>query len=86
MKRERVDNVRHEWFYRAGLVHISIFCRSAVPQGTRVLSDGLKLDVTIAHGFGTKETVKHFDLYADIVPAESAVNFGIFTKFSQLRC
>ena len=54
-------------------MHLSIFSRSTVPQGTRVESDGLTLDVVIAHGFGLKETVRHFDLYAEILPAESLV-------------
>uniref|UniRef100_A0A914MV64 CS domain-containing protein n=1 Tax=Meloidogyne incognita TaxID=6306 RepID=A0A914MV64_MELIC len=72
--RQRVDeNIRHDWFYRGGHVHLSIFSRSTVPQGTRVESDGLTLDVVIAHGFGLKETVRHFDLYAEILPAESLV-------------
>ena len=70
----RVDEgIRHDWFYRGGHVHLSIFCRSAVPQGTHVESDGLSLDVVIAHGFGMKETVMHFELYAEILPAESLV-------------
>jgi hypothetical protein len=68
-----MDRVRHDWFNRAGLVHVSIFCRSAVPQGTRVESDGLKLNVTVAHGFGALETVKQFDLFGEIVPSESVV-------------
>jgi len=64
-------------------VHLSIFSRSTVPQGTRVESDGLTLDVVIAHGFGLKETVRHFDLYAEILPAESLVClFLYFGKFS----
>ncbi|KAL7076709.1 hypothetical protein ACQ4LE_003981 [Meloidogyne hapla] len=70
--RQRVDEgIRHDWFYRGGHVHLSIFCRSTVPQGTRVESNGLTLDVVIAHGFGLKETVLHFELYAEILPAES---------------
>jgi hypothetical protein len=44
-------------------------------QGTRAESDGLKLHVTIAYGFGTLEAVKDFDLFADIVPAQSVVSF-----------
>lgn len=71
IKRECVDSARHDWFYQAGLVHLSIFCRSTVPQGTHVESDGLKLDITIVHGFGTLVSHKHFDLYAEILPAES---------------
>lgn len=54
-------------------MHLSIYCRSTVPHGTRVESDGLKLNVVIAHSFGLKETVMHFDLYAEILPSESLV-------------
>lgn len=36
-------------------------------------SDGLKLQVVVVHKFGQKETHKHFDLYAEIVPSDSVV-------------
>lgn len=45
-----------------------------MPEGTVVKTDGLSVDVTVKHGFGDKQTVKHFDLFGEIIPAESMVN------------
>lgn len=72
-KEERVNNVREDWFQRSGQVLISLYCKGAVPEGTRVETDGFHLEATIRHGFGAKETVRRFDLFGEIVPAESQV-------------
>jgi hypothetical protein len=90
IEEERVDNVREDWFQRSGQVLISLYCKGAVPEGTRVETDGFHLEATIRHGFGAKETVRRFDLFGEIVPAESQVPranlyLWVFLKFGSFR-
>ena len=77
-KNERIDNVREDWFQRSGQVHISIYCKGAILEGTLVETDGINLKATIKHGFGSKETVREYDLFGEILPVESEVYYIIF--------
>jgi hypothetical protein len=68
-----VDNVREDWFQRSGEIHIQIYCKGAIVEGTRVESDGIKLKAIIKHGFGNKDTIREYDLFGEILPNESMV-------------
>uniref|UniRef100_A0A914HEI5 CS domain-containing protein n=1 Tax=Globodera rostochiensis TaxID=31243 RepID=A0A914HEI5_GLORO len=61
--------VRDDWYEQFGQVHISIYGRGTVRDGTHAESDGLKLKVTLVHAFGAKESVKEYNLYGEIVPS-----------------
>uniref|UniRef100_A0A183C4W4 Phosphoinositide phospholipase C n=1 Tax=Globodera pallida TaxID=36090 RepID=A0A183C4W4_GLOPA len=74
--KECVSNVREDWFQRGGRVHITIYCKGALPGATLVQTDGLSLEVSIQHGFGNAQTVKSYELFGEILPAESAVEIS----------
>uniref|UniRef100_A0A914H209 Uncharacterized protein n=1 Tax=Globodera rostochiensis TaxID=31243 RepID=A0A914H209_GLORO len=75
-RKESVSNVREDWFQRGGRVHITIYCKGALPDATLVQSDGLSLEVSIQHGFGNAQTVKSYELFGEILPAESVVEIS----------
>ncbi|KAL3075624.1 hypothetical protein niasHS_006379 [Heterodera schachtii] len=62
---------RDDWFEQFGFVHLSIYGRGAVADGTHAESDGLTLNVTVVHAYGAKQSVKQYKLYAEIVPSHS---------------
>ncbi|CAB3407255.1 unnamed protein product [Caenorhabditis bovis] len=73
---EIVSKVREDWFSSNGFVTINVYCRGAVPDSAKIISDGHYLKVSLIHGYGDKETSLEYDLWDEIVPEESRVVVG----------
>ncbi|KAL3106201.1 hypothetical protein niasHT_016888 [Heterodera trifolii] len=69
-KKEIVTNAREDWFQRGGQVHITIYCKGALPSETSAKSDGLTLEVTI------NGSTKRYELFGEIAPSESVVHIS----------
>ncbi|KAL7077880.1 hypothetical protein ACQ4LE_003082 [Meloidogyne hapla] len=70
---EQTENLREDWFQRNGQVLISIYCKAAIMEGTKIDTDGLNLKATIKLNFGDKETFREYELFGEIIPSESTV-------------
>ena len=68
--------MKEDWFSSSGFVTVNVYCRGALPDETKVLTDGQLLRISLKHGFGSKETNIIYDLFGRIVPDESKVVVG----------
>ncbi|CAK5010135.1 unnamed protein product [Meloidogyne enterolobii] len=70
---DQTENLREDWFQRNGQILISIYCKGAIIEGTKIDTDGLNLKAKIKFNFGDKETLREYELFGEIIPSESMV-------------
>uniref|UniRef100_A0AC35TTD0 CHORD domain-containing protein 1 n=1 Tax=Rhabditophanes sp. KR3021 TaxID=114890 RepID=A0AC35TTD0_9BILA len=75
-KNESVKEIRFDWFQKSGFIHVNFYCKGTLPTDSTFTTDGLKLECTIYHAFGTKKTVLTYDLFGEIIPQQSIVNIS----------
>ncbi|TKR96636.1 hypothetical protein L596_010630 [Steinernema carpocapsae] len=70
-KVEKVKDVREDWFNSSGTIHLNLYCKGTIPTASKFESNGLTLNVHVSYGNGTKESTLSYDLFGEIVVAES---------------
>ncbi|CAJ0946610.1 unnamed protein product, partial [Mesorhabditis belari] len=75
-KNEKVDKLREDWFSSNGSITVNVYCKGAMPENIRAETDGLNLRVVLVHGFGTKQSTLNYELFGEIIAAESLVRVG----------